>query len=107
MTSQKKLKIDINKLFSDEQTDFLDSLNDHIRNGLTVASLQVLKFEEISTTFGPSLRIEVEDNDNEKQYSFLCSGKIFRKLFEENVEVGDNIKIYLNEKNHWRFDFVK
>lgn len=102
-----KKKIDINKMFDTEQTDFLPSLNEEIKGGLEATNMEVLKFENVSTEYGVALRIELKDLDTDQSYSFLSSGKVFTKLFEEHVEVGDKITIFLNEKQHWRFDFVK
>jgi hypothetical protein len=107
LMTRKPKKIDIAKMFDDEQEDFLDSLNEKLRDGMPAERMKVLKFDEISTQYGNSLRIELEDLDNDIQYSFLCSGKVFRKLFEENVKSGDIIKIYSNEKSHWRFEFTE
>lgn len=107
MTKRKNKKIDIIKLFAEEQTDFLDSLNGEIKAGMSADKMKINKFEEISTEYGTALRIELTDLDTEKEYSFLCSGKIFRKLFEANAKINDVIKIYLNEKTHWRFEFVE
>lgn len=102
-----KTKINVNKMFTDEEVDFLPSLNDEIRNGLTASKMKVKSWDEVNTQFGTALRIELTDMETNIEYSFLNSGKVFRKLFEGNVDKNDLIKIYLNEKNHWRFEFVK
>lgn len=106
MTKKKEL-IDINKMFDEEQTDFLPSLNEEIKNGMAANKLQVNDFEEVETEYGKALRIELLDLETEIEYSFLVSGKVFRKLFESNVSQGSKIRIFLNEKSHWRFEFVQ
>lgn len=107
MNPKKSKKIDIGKLFDEEETEFFESLNEKIKEGMSAKNMLVQESTEVETKHGQALRIILIDQDTQTMYSFLCSGKIFRKLFEDNVEPGDKINIYLNEKSHWRFDFSK
>lgn len=103
--TKRKNKVDISKMFEEEETDFLESLNVKIKDGMLAENMVVMGSAVIDTEFGESLRIHLVDNETDNEYSFLCSGKVFRKLFEDNVKENDIIKIYLNEKQHWRFEF--
>lgn len=107
MVKPKTKKIDITKLFEEKSTDFLESLNEKIKDGMLAENMIVDKFDTIETKFGESLRVELTDTDDLAKYSFLCSGKVFNELFRDNVKPGDKLKIYQNEKTHWRFEFVE
>lgn len=103
--TKRKNKIDISKMFEEEETEFFESLNEKIRDGMSAEKMLVQEISTIETKHGEALRLIVVDQEDQTLYSFLCSGKVFRKLFEDNVKLTEVIHIYLNEKQHWRFKF--
>lgn len=101
-----KKKIDINKAFAEKQEEFLESLNAQEADLLASLNFTVDEIDTLTTRYGEALKLTLTDQNN-SQWSFLCSGKVFRELFENNVKVKDKIVIFKNEKNHWRFNFVE
>jgi hypothetical protein len=69
--------------------------------------MQVRGSEFIDTQYGQALRILLRDLNTGVAYSFMVSGQVFTELWEEHVTINDVVKIYLNEKQHWRFEFIE
>lgn len=96
---------DLEALFSARENSFQNNLNKLSDAELREKTLLYQSSQEIDTRFGKAVSfLFIEEGTGE--WTFISSGKVFNELFETNVEQGNAIRLFRNEKRHWRFSFV-